>query len=234
MAEARLLESVCAAQRRRGRSFPATLPALFASPLRAVGTLTELDPYRKTRNEPVLGPLDAMPARTPLPETPRLFAYLGEEHPALDVVAQCLADHRGEVEVYLRGSSVGGLRRLLASRGATVHENPPPLAEVVSRATVVVSHAGSSTAHAALIAGRPQILFPTHIEAELTAEALVAMKAGLRLAPDADAAKIASAFAEAGSDELRNSASACARAVAVRNPGDALAATADACLRLLS
>jgi len=233
MSQARLLENVRAVQRRRGRPAPPSLPALFDAPLRAVGTLPELDPYRKTRREPVLGPLAKMPPPTPPPLDGRLFAYLGEEHPALETLVECLAEHRFPVEVYLRGE-VGGLRRLLAARGARVHETPPALAEVVPRAAAVISHAGCTAAHAALCAGRPQVLLPTHFEAELTAEALESLGVGVRLKMDAQKAEIAAAFARAScGGPLGRSALALAAKLR-RPPLDALEATTNACLQLLS
>ncbi|MCX5794002.1 MAG: hypothetical protein NTY77_00720 [Elusimicrobia bacterium] len=233
MSEARLLENVHAVQRRRGRPAPPTLPALFDAPLRAVGTLPELDPYRKTRREPVLGPMEKMPSHAPLPLDGRLFAYLGEEHPALETIVELLAERKAPVEAYLRGE-VGSLRRLLTARGARVHESPPALCEVVPRAAAVVSHAGSTTAHAAMIGGRPQVLLPTHVEADLTAKALESLGVGVRLQRDAKKDEIAKAIDRASSGgALAQSAMALAVKLALRPPLDALAAATNACLQLL-
>ncbi|HZL58070.1 MAG TPA: nucleotide disphospho-sugar-binding domain-containing protein [Stellaceae bacterium] len=232
IAESRILDTVQAVQQRRKRPEPRTLPALFDAPVRAVATFPELDPYRAVRREPVMGPLEPMPAETPLPADPSLFAYLGEENPWLETVVQCLVEQPGAVEVFLRGD-VGALRRLLVARGVRVHERPPPLAEVLARARVVLSHAGSTTAHAALAAGRVQILLPTHVEQELTADALVALGVGLRVAKDADKAAIQEALHTAlDSGALRNQAHRRAVEVAARPPLDALALVAAACAAL--
>lgn len=234
IAEARLLETVQAVQRRRNRPDPPTLPALFDAPVRAIATIPELDPYRISRREKVLGSLETMPAETPLPADPRVFAYLGEENPRLETLVQCLAELPVAVEVYLRGN-VEGLRRLLAARGVRVHKTPPPLTEVMGRASIVVSHGGSATAHAALFAGRPQILLPTHVEQELTADALVSLGVGVKLARDADKDAIAAALNEAlDSGELRNQAHRRAAEAASRPPIDALSRVAEACLGLLA
>lgn len=233
MSEARLLENVRAVQRRRGRPAPPTLPALFDAPLRAVATFPELDPYRETRREPVLGPIGTMPPHRPLPLDGRLFAYLGEEHPALETIVELLAEHKAPVEAYLRGE-VGSLRRLLAARGARVHESPPALCEVVPRAAAVVSHAGSTTAHAAMIGGRPQVLLPTHVEADLTAKALESLGVGVRLPRDAKKDEIAKAIDRASSGgALAKSATTLAAKLALLPPPDALAAATNACLQLL-
>lgn len=223
MAETRILETVTAVQRRRNRPAPATLPALFDAPLRAVLTRPELDPYRAVRREPVLGPLERMPAATPLPADPHVFAYLGEEHPQIEHLVACLMELNCATEVYLRGD-VGALRRVLAARGARVHNRPPPLTETVPRASLVVSHGGSTTAHAALAGGRPQLIFPTHIEQDLTADAIVALGSGLAVRRDAGRNEIFSALrAVLDSDRICARAHASAAAIAALPPVDVLA-----------
>ncbi len=231
--ETRLRETVQAVQTRRGRPAPPTLPALLDAPLRAITSFPELDPYRRSRREPLLGPLEALPAWTPMPREPGLFAYLGGELPTLAIIVQCIVESGCRAEAYLRGE-VDGLRRFLASQGVLVHDRPPPLAEAVARASVVVSQAGSATAHAALAAGRPQVLLPLHLEADLTATALEKLGVGLRIAADADKAKAAETLAQALEDQgLRTSAEACAVSLAARPRPDATATLVEACLGLL-
>src|SRR3546814_11664213 len=59
------------------------LPCVTA-PLRTAGrlvcTLKGLDPYKDQRRDPVIGPTEGLQAPLPLPDRPRLFAYLGMEH----------------------------------------------------------------------------------------------------------------------------------------------------------
>lgn len=232
--EARIFETVVQVQRRRGRPVPSTLPALFDAPVRAVTSFPQLDPYRAVRREPVIGPLEPMPAPAPLPSEPRLFAYLGDEHPGLETMVHALLEYRGPVEAFLRGD-VEGLRRLLASRGARVHAAPPPLTEVLPRAAAVVSNAGSVTTHAALSAGRPQVLLPTHVSAELMAQAVEELGAGVALNGAFSKDEAAGALRRAAADPgLRAAATAAAASLAARPPFDAAAVVVDACLRLVS
>src|SRR3546814_6465946 len=53
------------------------------APLRTAGrlvcTLKGLDPYKDQRRDPVIGPPEGLQAPLPLPDKPRLFAYLGME-----------------------------------------------------------------------------------------------------------------------------------------------------------
>jgi UDP:flavonoid glycosyltransferase YjiC (YdhE family) len=234
VAETRILESVAKVQRQRGRSVPATLPALFDAPLRVIATFPELDPYRASRREPVIGPLETMPADSPRPATPQVFAYLGHEHPSVATIVECLIELNCAVEIYLRGE-VGALRGVLAARGARVHAKPPPLSEVVPRCWIVVSHGGSTTAHAALAGGRPQLVLPTHVEQELTAEALVAMEVGAVVERGAKKPEIMTALQDVlESSAMRYAAHARAARIAARPLLDALALVTDACLKLLA
>lgn len=233
MVEARILETVAAVQRRRGRRAPTTLPSLFDAPVRAILTLPELDPYRAVRREPVLGPLEAMPPHTPAPANPHVFAYLGEEHPQLAAIVQCLLEFGGAAEVYLRGDA-DALRRVLTARGIRAHNRPPPLTETMPRASLVLSHGGSATAHAALCAGRPQLVLPAHSEQELTADALVALGVGVALTQEAKKADIQSALRQAiESDTLPPAAQQRAADAANRPPVDALTEIRNACLGLI-
>lgn len=234
IAQSRLLETIHAVQRRRGRPAPGTLPALFSGPRRAVTTWPELDPYRGVRREPVIGPLERMPAKTPLPSEPGIFAYLGDEQPALEMLLQSLLELGVGIEVYLRGD-VGALQRLLASRGVRVHSRPPPLSDVLLRARVVVSSAGATTAHAALAAGRPQVLVPLTVELELTAAAVVALGAGRSVRQNPRKEEIDAALKAALADEeIGRRAQTCADAIAARPALDPLAHVTELCLRLSS
>jgi len=235
IAETRLLENVHAVQRRRGRGAPLTLPALLDAPLRAIACFPELDPYRAQRREPLLGPLEKMPAPTSLQTERSIFAYIGEEHPAVELIVEALVGLNCRVEVYLRGGDVGALRRVLAARGVCVHDRPPPLGEVVRRASVVVSHGGATTAHAALAAGRPQLLLPTQPEQELTADALVALEAGVSLRANLTPEHLASTLRDfIENDALGANAQRLATAIANRPAVDGLATAVEGCMRLLA
>jgi len=200
--------------------------------VRAVATVPELDPYRTVRREKVLGPLEKMPTESNPPAEPHVFAYLGQENPLLEPLVQCLVEQPFSAEVYLRGN-VESFRRFLAARGVRVHKTPPPLAETLPKASLVISQAGSTMAHAALFAGRPQILVPTHAEQELTADALVSLGVGVRLTKDANGELIAAAIRQAfDSGEMRNAVHRRAAEAAARPRLDAVALTVEACVAL--
>jgi hypothetical protein len=172
--EARLLEVVQLVQQRRGRRLPETLPGFLDSAGRFVLTFAELDPYRQSRTEAALGPLQVAGVRSPVAGTPHFFAYLANDYPAVEQILASLATAGLAGEAYVRGAD-GALRDRLRSCGLVVHDTPPALSDVLARSAVIVHHAGAGTSETALAMGCPQLLLPRHLEQKLSADALQAL-----------------------------------------------------------
>ena len=175
-----VLEAVSVALRRLGRPAPATLTAPFRGDFRGVYSFPLIDSYRAVRRERVLGPIEPQPPLAPLPDRPRLFVYSAVDFARIDALFQCLMDIGPEASVYLRGN-LGPRAAILRSRGVEVFDKPQPFAEIMPRASVVFSHAGSGFTNAALASGRPHITFPRHFEAKASAMGLEQAGCGIRL-----------------------------------------------------
>jgi UDP:flavonoid glycosyltransferase YjiC (YdhE family) len=148
---------------RRGIAAPARLPELFRTDGRVVFSFPELDPYRAFRREPVYLPPESLATYSPPPIEPALFVYLGDEIEGLDEIIQALVEIELPAHVYLRGD-LNQAREFLRLRGKIVYDAPPNLAEILPRVSHVVFGGGIFTAHAAVAAGRPQLVLPTHHE----------------------------------------------------------------------
>ena len=165
-----------------GRAAPTTICDPFRGVFRGVFTFPALDTYRLARRETALGPVEALPALTPLPTTRRLFAYSASDAAMIEPMTQALMSLGPQASAYFRGS-LGARAAVLRSRGVTLHDDAPPLASVLPEASVVFSHGGSGFTHAALAAGRPHVVYPRHFEAHSTARALEELGAGILLTP---------------------------------------------------
>lgn len=172
-----ILEAIKTVQARLGRPAPETVPKLFASHYSHCYSIPELDPYSGYRAAHGFGPIEEMPIPREAPDTPSLFAYLSGDHPRIQAIATALGDLNFPVQAYIR-SAPPVLVRYMARCGIQVHESPPSLAKVLSEVTAVLSHGGGGITHAAFFAGRPQILMPRHIEAELTSRRLQKLGVG--------------------------------------------------------
>ncbi len=199
-----VLEAISFALRRLGRAAPATLTAPFKGDFRGVYSFPLIDSYRSVRRERVLGPIEPQPPLVPLPEKPRLFVYSALDFARIDALFQCLLDIGPEASVYLRGN-LGPRAAILRSRGVEVFDKPQPFSEIMPRASVVFSHAGSGFTNAALASGRPHITFPRHFEAKASAMGLEQAGCGIRL-ETLDVANFRAAYRRANMDTAMRAA----------------------------
>ncbi len=233
--EQRLLEVVHEVQRRRERSAPETLPRLLDTAVRSVCTFQVLDPYVGIRSEGVVGPLEPLPALSPLPAEPALFAYCAADYYAIDDLVLCLAEVDVPVSVYFRGKA-GSAARFLAGRGVHVYDEPPPLTEVLPKVSAILHHGGNFTAHAGLTAGRPQVILPQHLEADLACRALAKLEVGRGIEAGEEIGERLKAALETivTHEQYRDNAMVAAHALEARDSVDALSNTVTSCVRILS
>ena len=169
-AEADLLAAIRASQAARGRPAPDTVPGITAGAESFVTTVSELDPFCEVRGRPTAGPL-VLPTSSGEPAPRRFFAYLSAPVASTEPALTLLATAGFEGEAYVRGSTAEQRDRL-RGRGLTVHDAPPPMSEVLSRVRAVAHQGGLGITTEALMAGRPQLLFPEHLEHQLNASAV--------------------------------------------------------------
>lgn len=169
-AEAELLAVIRSSQAARGRPAPDTVPGITAGVESFVTTVPELDPFREVRERPAVGPL-VLPTASGGPAPRRFFAYLSAAVASTEPALTLLATAGFEGEAYVRGSTAEQRDRL-RGRGLTVHDAPPPMVEVLPRVRAVAHQGGLGITAEALMAGRPQLLFPEHLEHQLNASAV--------------------------------------------------------------
>ena len=178
VASAHVLRVMRDVQKHHGQPLPETVTEPFRTAGRLVCTLPELDPYAPLRKDPVVGPVEGL--QQPLPPhdgPPHFFAYVSLEHKKTRPFLQGLRASSMSGEVFIRGVT-DEVAKALQRPGLTVHRNPQPMDKVLARASVILHHGGNGTCCAALSAGRPQLLLPTHMEARLSADAVVARGCG--------------------------------------------------------
>ncbi len=233
IAEMLLLRNVETVQKRRKACAPETLTEIFRGRFRALTSLKELDPYR-IRQDPELGPLEAMPAPSMPPYQPSLFAYVGGDYRGLDSLVQALSLLKLPVQAFLRDDAAAHAP-FLASRGVRIHGNAPSLAEIVPQVGWVLSTGGHTTTHAALMGGRPQILLPIHLETRMTTDRLVELGVGKLLEMRGQPHDTAAAVAEIVADPaLPATAGTVADSIARRQRRPGLDRLTEACLEALA
>jgi len=196
--QAYVFEAIQGAFKALGRPPLPTITAPFRGVFRGVYTFPVLDTYRAVRHERLLGPIEAQPSLTPLPQRRRIFIYSAADFARIEALTQCVMDLGVEASIYLRGN-VGPRANILRSRGVEVFDTPPKLADILPKVSVVFSHAGPGFTNAALTSGRPHIVFPRHFEAHAVALGLVDLGCGIRL-DELTPATFRAAFERASAD----------------------------------
>ncbi len=231
--EAELLAVVREVQARRGRPAPETLPGLFGRADRFLTVLPGMDPYEGMRQELPLGPLGPLAPPTPPPARPAYFAYLSAEAVGLESLLAGLARSGYPGIVYVRGATAG-LRGRLRKPGQEFVDAPLPPAAAVAGASVVVHHAGVGLAQHALSAGRPQLVFPGHLEQILNAQLLHRLGVGQyvlgQAAEDAAAGELQRLIRDRAAAQR---AAARAAALRAKGPWDSLPRITEHCLVLM-
>lgn len=228
-----LLDTVNAVLSERNVPPISRLPEVLAGEARAIFTLPQLDPYGALRREPVLGPHTFIAGPLPPPATPRVFFYGRSKQGNIDEVAGVLGRCGLPVSCHIRGVRSAGIH-LLRAQGAEIHDEPVPLADAFARASIVISHGGGIT-QAAMLAGRPQIVLPNHLEAVITGARISALGTGVSIA-EFDERQFADAIRRVHADaSFEQHAQALARDLAGQSlPNDPPAVAAELCLGLLT
>ncbi|QQS13593.1 MAG: hypothetical protein IPK81_04990 [Rhodospirillales bacterium] len=167
----RLVETMRAVQRRLGGAVADTLTEVIGGARHFVTSFAETDPYAAFRLRAHAGPLERYDPPEPPSGPPSFHAYLSASHPRIRMLLESLVESGVRGGAYIKRATPE-IRQYLSERGVTVYDRPPPLAEAVKAASVVVHHGGASTLAAAMGAGRPQLLWPEVADQQVSANTI--------------------------------------------------------------
>lgn len=177
MPESRVFASAAKVSQTRGVEPPNNLADYFRAAGRFVFGIPELDPYAPLRREPLYLPPEGLASFIEPPVVPRIFLYLSAEMSGLDEFVQAIVQLGFPIEAYF-GRDIAPLGRFLALAGHTVHEKPPAFADVLMRASHVISESGAYTSMNTLAAGRPLLGLVPHGEGEFNISTLEKLGTG--------------------------------------------------------
>lgn len=195
----RLLTAVSTAARKVGVTAPESIGHAFRGTANFPLTFPVLDPYRGRRPEQALTPYtlpDLAKAEHHGASAPvKAFIYLPASHAGLHAVAEALAAENCPAIAYAPGARTEDL-----PAGTTIRllDRPADMAAILPQVRAVVHSGGLGLAHAGLIAGKPQLILPTCVEQQLTANSLVqqGVATTVRRAAHTDASAIRQALRE--------------------------------------
>lgn len=167
----RTLEIVQRVQQRFGAPQPTCLTEIYRGEKRLITTLPELDPYRSCRNDPCVGAFEKFSPPVPV-HSDKFYAYLAGATDLSHAVVSKLMNCGMRGNVFVRDADVTSWE-IPTSKRVSIHDTVPNLEEITRDSAVIIHHGGIGTTHAALAAGRPQVLVPQVFDQVLTADALV-------------------------------------------------------------
>jgi len=180
------LASINAVLDRYGKTSLDCLARLFQVAEDSLLSFPELDHYPARGPARYWGMLPAAIAADsawPAVPGPHVFAYLRPETPHLDAALQTLHGLAGSVLIYAPGLPAETMRRYAAPHLA-FSPLPVDLNKVARRADAGLTYASAAATVAFLMAGKPVLMIPGHLEQFLFARRVEEMGAGLIQNPE--------------------------------------------------
>jgi UDP:flavonoid glycosyltransferase YjiC (YdhE family) len=156
------------------------LPELFAADRSCASSFSELDPYRKDRQEPLAAPSVPDWDRSVPMSRNELFGYFSMNTATRSTILLALSQvvRTGlRVRVYIPQPDVK-TTNWLATNGVLVESTPSPFDQIQRRARLLISIGSSGFVSCALASGIPQLVVPSGIAKEATGAAVERLGVG--------------------------------------------------------
>lgn len=195
-ADGAALASINAVLQHFGKAPIGRVADLFQVEEQALLTFPELDHYDNRVDPRYWGMLPYASAVPPVwPDTPgpKVFAYLRPESSHFGAGLQALHQLDGSVLVFAPGIAPQLSARYAASHLRFVAE-PVDLAVAANQADAALTYASPAVTIAFLLAGKPVVMLPGHLEQSLLARRVMQLGAGLAIDPDKPADALPAMF----------------------------------------
>ena len=191
-ADAQVLASINAVLHHFGQAPISRVADLFQVEEQALCTFAELDHYENRANGRYWGLLpytQAAPPRWPEAIGPKVFAYLRPKSAHFEAALQALHQLEGSILVFAPGISPQLCERFTA-RHMHFSVEPVDLKLAAQEADAALTYGSPSASVAFLLAGKPAVMLPGHLEQFLQARRIVQLGAGLLIAPNLPATEL--------------------------------------------
>jgi len=148
---------------------------------------SELDHYPRRAAQDWLGPIfslgQGVELAWPGSDGQRVFAYLKGGYSGLEQVLAALHGSKARVLVHASGLARQTMQRFTSANMA-FSVDPLSMAQMASQCDLAVCHGGAGTTAAMLLAGKPLLLLPMHMEQSMAARRLTDLGAASAVVPE--------------------------------------------------
>ena len=178
-----LLRTMNGVMQRVGGPSMATFIDLLAADETFLCTFPELDHYPSRGKQqcywgPAFNVSQGATPQWPIGEGKCVFAYLDPSHPEFAIVIGALRNSKYRVLVHAPGTSERNRREHQTAR-LSFTTTAAHIQEVLSGTDLIVCHSGHGLVAATLLAGKPLLLIPSHVEQYMLAQRVEQLGAGL-------------------------------------------------------
>jgi len=193
------IQTMVAADNQALDAINAVLQMRASAPIRTLGelysgrslllTYPELDVYSRPERIEYLGVVptgeDGCTPQWPRGSGPRVFVYVQNSYPGTQRLVRSLRALDVPTLAFVRGLNPADGARL-GSESVAITSSPMSVAKMLPQADLVICHASHQMTAQALLAGKPLLLLPTHVEQMLNARRVERVGAGISVVPYRD------------------------------------------------
>lgn len=185
--EARIVTMINSVIDQVGGRHLAVLADLFEVEEDFLCTLPELDHYQGRNQSVYWGPAftgsEGLDPVWPSVGDRRIFAYLNKDYAGLEALLQHLRTSSWSVLVHVPGTTPALIQKY-SSANLHISAQPVNMHQAGKQCDLAVCHAGAGTVAAMLLAGKPLLMLPVHLDSSLTARNVVSLGAGVCIPPE--------------------------------------------------
>ena len=179
--------TIAAVAQALGRATGASLRELLTHPTRCYDCIAETDPYGPRANGVYVGPLGQPPETASVPwpegaaEAPKVFVYLRAEAQVDRVLAAL--QRVGALAIAAWPGASGQALAVRERTGLRLVNRAVNLREVLPQCAAVVNYGSTTLVCQAVLAGKPQVMWPVDAEKWLVARRVEQVGAGVAVGP---------------------------------------------------